>query len=176
MDVNWVLVRGKKICLFFGPGTTPVSYPVWLRLLYLGVERPGCEAHHSPPQISEIKNDWSYTAIPTCVFMTQCSGQRGSRVECAVLTVTVCWKGHICHLKCFIYGTSHFQAQGSTLFPQVHVESQLKLCYTRVPNYSKMQLFVSQSVIYQPTEGYALMTVVGQSASWGLLRTSLSVL
>ena len=64
------------ICLFAGSGPIPVSYPVWLGLIYVEVQRPKREAHHSPPQNSDIKNDWSCIAIPPCAFMPNCLDQR----------------------------------------------------------------------------------------------------
>jgi hypothetical protein len=32
--------------------------------LFLGVKRPGCEANHSPPCSSEVKNSWRSTSTP----------------------------------------------------------------------------------------------------------------
>jgi len=34
-----------------------------------GVKQPGREANHSQPCIVEVKNEWSYTYTPPCVFM-----------------------------------------------------------------------------------------------------------
>jgi hypothetical protein len=33
-------------------------------LEYKIVQRPGREAHHSPPSNAEVKNEWSYTSTP----------------------------------------------------------------------------------------------------------------
>jgi len=34
----------------------------------LGLNQPGRELNHSPPSSTEIKNEWSHTAIPLYVF------------------------------------------------------------------------------------------------------------
>jgi hypothetical protein len=41
----------------------------WYRDLTSGVKRPGREADHSSPSSAKVKNAWSYTSIPPCVFM-----------------------------------------------------------------------------------------------------------
>jgi hypothetical protein len=33
------------------------------------VKLPGCEADHSPPSSSHVKNEWSYTSTPLYSFM-----------------------------------------------------------------------------------------------------------
>jgi hypothetical protein len=43
-----------------------------VRLLSLGVKRPGREADHSHPSGAEIKNVWSYTSTPP-LLMAWCS-------------------------------------------------------------------------------------------------------
>jgi hypothetical protein len=62
-----------------GAGAHPVSYPVGIRGLSMGVKRPGREADHSPPSRAEVKNAWSYTSTPsirlhvfTQLFIIQC--------------------------------------------------------------------------------------------------------
>jgi len=40
--------------------------------LFLGVKRPGSEAHHSPPSGAEVKNAWSYTSTPLYAFLAWC--------------------------------------------------------------------------------------------------------
>jgi len=43
-----------------------------LGALYSGIKLPVREADHSPPSIAEVKNSWSYTSSPHCVFMVGC--------------------------------------------------------------------------------------------------------
>jgi hypothetical protein len=52
----------------------PTQPPIqWVpRALSLGIKRPGREADHSPPSSAEVKDGWSYTAIPQYVFMAWC--------------------------------------------------------------------------------------------------------
>jgi hypothetical protein len=60
--------QGLRILLFatasrpvLGPTQPPIQ---WVPgVLSPGVKRPRCEAYHSPPPSSEIKNAWSYTSI-----------------------------------------------------------------------------------------------------------------
>jgi hypothetical protein len=40
-----------------GSGAHPASYPMGIRVLSLGIKRPGCEADHSPPSSAEVK-EW----------------------------------------------------------------------------------------------------------------------
>jgi hypothetical protein len=56
-----------------GSGAQPVSYPMGTGALSLGLKRPGREADHSPTSSAEIKNAWSYTALPQHAFVTWCS-------------------------------------------------------------------------------------------------------
>jgi hypothetical protein len=50
-----------------GPTQPPIQWvPV---VLSLGVKRPGHESGHSLPSSAEVKNAWSYTSPPQCVFM-----------------------------------------------------------------------------------------------------------
>jgi hypothetical protein len=45
-----------------GPTRTPIQ---WVpKSLSPGAKRSGCEAHHSPPAIVEVKNKWIYTSTP----------------------------------------------------------------------------------------------------------------
>jgi hypothetical protein len=53
-----------------GSKTHPVSYPMDIGALSLGVKRPWREADHSPPTSAEAKKIWIYTSTPSCVFMT----------------------------------------------------------------------------------------------------------
>jgi hypothetical protein len=55
-----------------GSGAHPASYPMGTRNFSLGVKQPGREANHSPPSSVEVKNSWSYTSTPQCVFMAWC--------------------------------------------------------------------------------------------------------
>jgi hypothetical protein len=41
--------------------------------LSLVVKRPELEANHSPPSSAKVKNAWSHTSTPQCVFMAWCS-------------------------------------------------------------------------------------------------------
>jgi hypothetical protein len=34
-----------------------------------GVKRPGREAEHSPPSVTEVENAWSYTSTPAYIIM-----------------------------------------------------------------------------------------------------------
>jgi hypothetical protein len=36
----------------------------WALVLFVGAERPGCEADHQPLSSDEVNNEWSYTSIP----------------------------------------------------------------------------------------------------------------
>jgi len=49
----------------------PTQPPIqWvLQVLSLGVKWPWCEADHSPPSSTKVRNVWSYTSIPPYVFM-----------------------------------------------------------------------------------------------------------
>jgi hypothetical protein len=48
-----------------GSGAHPTSYAMDIvRLLPLGVKRPGLEADHSPPSSVEIKNDGAIPPLP----------------------------------------------------------------------------------------------------------------
>jgi hypothetical protein len=50
-----------------GPTQPPIQ---WVPgALSLRVKWPGREADHSPPSNAEVKNAWSYTSTPQCVFM-----------------------------------------------------------------------------------------------------------
>jgi hypothetical protein len=40
-----------------------------LRALSLRVKGPGHEADHTPLSSIEVKNAWSYTSTPSCIFM-----------------------------------------------------------------------------------------------------------
>jgi hypothetical protein len=57
--------QGLGIFLF-----TTVSRPGGL---FLGVKWPGCEADHSPPSSTDVKNAWIYTYTPQYAFMVWCS-------------------------------------------------------------------------------------------------------
>jgi hypothetical protein len=52
-----------------GSETNPASYPMGPGALSLGIKRPERETDHSPPYSGEVKNAWSYTSDPQCVFM-----------------------------------------------------------------------------------------------------------
>jgi hypothetical protein len=53
-----------------GPTQPPIQ---WVPgALSLGVKRPRCQADHSPPCSSEVKNAWSYTSTPLYVSMAWC--------------------------------------------------------------------------------------------------------
>jgi len=47
-----------------------IQWVLWT--LSLGVKRPGREANHSPPSRAQVKKSWSYTSIPTYIFMAWC--------------------------------------------------------------------------------------------------------
>jgi hypothetical protein len=47
----------------FGPNQTPNHLVPWEKV------EPHCKAKHSLPSAAEVKNAWSYTSIPTYVFM-----------------------------------------------------------------------------------------------------------
>jgi hypothetical protein len=48
--------------IMWGPTQPPIQ---WIPgALSLGVERPGCEADHSPPSSAEVQNSWRYTSTP----------------------------------------------------------------------------------------------------------------
>jgi hypothetical protein len=60
------------------PGLTqPPNQPV-PGALSLGIKRPGSEADHSPPSISEAKNVWIFTFTPPYAFMAWCSVKKGT--------------------------------------------------------------------------------------------------
>jgi hypothetical protein len=59
-------------CLQTDSGAHPASYPMGTRGFFLGVKRSGREADHSPPSSAEVKNAWSYTSFPHCIFMAWC--------------------------------------------------------------------------------------------------------
>jgi hypothetical protein len=42
--------------------------PNW-EALSQGIKQPRHEADHSPPSGAKVKNVWSYTSTPPCVFM-----------------------------------------------------------------------------------------------------------
>ena len=52
-----------------GSDAHPTSYSVGSLGSFLGVERLGREANHSPSSNSEAKNEWSRTSTPTSAFM-----------------------------------------------------------------------------------------------------------
>jgi hypothetical protein len=67
-DWGFVSWQGHGIFLItmsrwaLGPTHPPIQ---WIPgALSLGVKWPGCEADHSPPSSSKVKNVWSYTSTP----------------------------------------------------------------------------------------------------------------
>jgi hypothetical protein len=52
----------------------------------LEVKRLGWEVYHSPPSSAEVKNAWSYTSTPPCVFMAWYLLSRGN-----LLIVLIVW-------------------------------------------------------------------------------------
>jgi hypothetical protein len=48
--------------------------------LSLWVERPRCEADHSPSPSTEVKNAWNYISTPQFVFMVWCSVQARGQI------------------------------------------------------------------------------------------------
>jgi hypothetical protein len=70
--------RGQGIFLFTTAsrralGPTQPPFPWVPGALSLGVERPGCEADHSPPGSAKVKNVWRHTSTPQYAFMAWCS-------------------------------------------------------------------------------------------------------
>jgi hypothetical protein len=53
-----------------GPTLPPIQWVSWV--LPGGVKLPSCEADHPPPPSAEVKNAWSYSSTPPCVFMAWC--------------------------------------------------------------------------------------------------------
>jgi hypothetical protein len=68
--------RGLGIFLFttacrtaLGPTQPSIQ---WVQgALSVGLKRPGREVDHSPPPSTEVKNAWSHTSIPQCIFMAR---------------------------------------------------------------------------------------------------------
>jgi hypothetical protein len=52
-----------------GSGVHPTSYTMGTGGSFLGVKRPGSDAHHSPPTSAEVRNMWFYTSTPPYAFM-----------------------------------------------------------------------------------------------------------
>jgi hypothetical protein len=53
--------------MVLGPTQAPIKWAPGA--LSLGEKQPGHEADHSPQSSAEVKNVWSYTSIPQCIFM-----------------------------------------------------------------------------------------------------------
>jgi hypothetical protein len=73
-SVVWVSVGAGNVSphhrVQTGCGAHRASYTIDM---IAGVQRPGCEADHSPLSSAKIKNAWSYTPVPQCAFMAWCS-------------------------------------------------------------------------------------------------------
>jgi hypothetical protein len=77
LDGRGTLVRlstgSKRYCS--SSVSTPFLEPTQLRIRLVsgavssGIKRLGREADHAPPSSAEIRNDWSYTSAPQCVFI-----------------------------------------------------------------------------------------------------------
>jgi len=67
--------RGKEGILLFiamyrlalGLTQSPIHWV--LGALSPGLNQLGCEANHSPPYSTEVKNTWRYTSTPPYIFM-----------------------------------------------------------------------------------------------------------
>jgi hypothetical protein len=55
-----------------GSGTHPASCRIGKGALFIGLKRPGREAHNSSSSSAEIKHTCSYTSTSAYVFMAQC--------------------------------------------------------------------------------------------------------
>jgi hypothetical protein len=55
-----------------GSGVHPTSYAMGTDSSFPGVNRPGCEADHSPPASAEVNKMWIYTSTPPYAFMASC--------------------------------------------------------------------------------------------------------
>jgi len=71
-----------------------------LILWVLGVKQTGCEADHSPPSSTEVKNAWNYTSTPSYIFMVWCFITQGDNCFYLIHMATVwllhtaCLEGH----------------------------------------------------------------------------------
>jgi hypothetical protein len=75
---NWCSIhsRGRDFSLQYivqtGSRVHPDSYPIGTRSYFPGGKADGHDAGHSPPSGAKVKNTWSYTSIPSYVFMVWC--------------------------------------------------------------------------------------------------------
>jgi hypothetical protein len=65
------------------------------------VMRPGCEADHSPPSSTEVKNEWSYTSTPHYAFLTWYLLKHRVNFSFTLVTLmaSVCQLSHVMTLK-----------------------------------------------------------------------------
>jgi len=75
----------QKFVLFATAFRTSLVSPQPPTQMGNGVKRPGCEADHSPPTSTEIKNAWNYTAIHPYIFMGWCLIKHRTRLHGLVL-------------------------------------------------------------------------------------------
>jgi len=72
MLANWGWIPGRghdgnfTLChhVQTSSGAHPASYPMGTGILTLEVKWPGCEADHSTPSSTKVKNVWGYTSTP----------------------------------------------------------------------------------------------------------------
>ena len=57
--------KAKHIYLFKTSRPALRSYLIGTGFLLPGVKWPGCAADHSLPPTNEVKNEWSYTFLPS---------------------------------------------------------------------------------------------------------------
>jgi hypothetical protein len=66
LDDRSSIPEGKMMGFFFSAtACRPTVGPTQPQPLNPRVKRPGSEADHSLPPSAEVKNEWSYTSIPT---------------------------------------------------------------------------------------------------------------
>ena len=56
----------------------------WVPRFFPGVKLSGSEVNQSPPSISEVKNEWSYTSSPLYAFMAWTRKLLGRYCQCRV--------------------------------------------------------------------------------------------
>jgi len=65
--------RGEGIFLFATTSRPPLVHSAFLsngyRSSFPRIERPGCEADHSPSSSAKVKNVWSYSSTAPFIFM-----------------------------------------------------------------------------------------------------------
>jgi hypothetical protein len=54
----------------WGPPTLKFNWVMWS--LFLEEKQPGREVDYSAPPSAEVKNEWSYTSIPTLCLQGEC--------------------------------------------------------------------------------------------------------